>query len=83
LDPAGDGPTTDIRLFCVSVDCAQHFGADSGVLFPAAGALSISAVPEPRTSLLLTFGTLAAMSLFATSSDIFRKIRSFRGWITL
>ena len=51
--------------------------------FPVAGELSISAVPEPRTSLLLTFGTLAAMSLFATSSDIFRKIRPFRGWITL
>ena len=43
--------------------------------FPVAGELSISAVPEPRTSLLLTFGTLAAISLFATRSDSFPKIR--------
>jgi hypothetical protein len=57
--------------------------------FPVEGELSISVVPEPRTSLLLTFGTLVAISLFASRSliclvkSVVRAQVPFRRWTTL
>ena len=55
---------------------------------PVAMTFQTSAVPEPRTGLLLTFGTLAATSLFATRLICFVKsvVRvqvPFRRWTTL
>ena len=70
----GSYPITDTMLLCVSNDCVQHFDAET--LFPVAGDLSISAVPEPRSSSLFIFGGLAAMGLFAITPGIFRRIRS-------
>ena len=69
----GSYPITDIMLLCVSNDCVQHFNAET--LFPVAGDLSISAVPEPRPSSLFIFGALATIGLLATRSEMFRKIR--------
>jgi hypothetical protein len=68
----GSYPITDIMLLCVSNDCVQHFSGET--FFPVAGDLSISAVPEPRSSSLFIFGALATIGVLATWSAMFRKI---------
>jgi hypothetical protein len=65
----GSYPVTDIALTCVTFACADHFGPY--VLVPVAGELSVAAVPEPATRILLAFGVLAAASLFAAKAKLF------------
>jgi len=56
----GSYPVTDIALTCVTFACAEHFGPD--VLVPVAGELSVGAVPEPETGILLVFSVLMVAS---------------------
>lgn len=71
----GSYPTSETRLYCVTDDCAQHFATNREVLHPVAGELSISAVPEPRSGLLVIFGALATMGLFAITPGISPRVR--------
>jgi hypothetical protein len=65
----GSYPVTDIALSCVTFACADHFGPD--VLVPVAGELSIGAVPEPETGILLVFGAMLAASLSVAKAKLF------------
>jgi hypothetical protein len=65
-------PVTDIALTCVTFACAEHFGPDVPV--PVAGELSVRAVPEPETGILLVFSVLVA-PLFVAKAKPFRPLR--------
>lgn len=70
----GSYPISDSRLYCVTRSCVDHFSpnGDTGI-FPIAGELTVSAVPEPRSSSLLIFVALAGTILGAAKSNFLRR----------
>jgi hypothetical protein len=66
----GSYPITDIALTCVTFACAEHFAPD--VLVPVAGELSVGAVPEPETGILLVFSVMTVACLFVAKAKLFR-----------
>jgi hypothetical protein len=65
----GSYPVSDIAVTCVTFACAEHFGPD--VLVPVAGELSVGAVPEPETGVLLVFRVMAGASLVVAKAKLF------------
>ena len=65
----GSYPVSDIALTCVTFACADHFGPYVPV--PVAGELSVGAVPEPETAILLVCSVLVA-SLVVAKAKLFR-----------
>jgi hypothetical protein len=66
----GSYPVTDIALTCVTFACADHFGPY--VLIPVAGDLSVGAVPEPLTVILLLCSFLLVATWFVAKARFFR-----------
>jgi hypothetical protein len=60
-------------VYGVPPNVSVTFGPD--VLVPVAGELSVGAVPEPETGILLVFSVLVA-PLFVAKAKLFRPLRS-------
>jgi hypothetical protein len=57
-------------LTCATFACAEHFGPYVPV--PVAGELSVGAVAEPETGILLVFSVLVVASSFVAKAKLFR-----------
>jgi len=67
----GSYPVTDIALTCATFACADHFGPY--LLVPVSGELSVGAVPEPETEVLLVCSFMAVALTLAL-------FRVWRAW---
>lgn len=62
------------ELFCATRTCQEHFSPVTGdtAIFPVAGELTVSGVPEPRTGWLVICGALVVVTAFLSRSRLLR-----------